>query len=95
MVAGTHYSVEAAVQQHRQVKDQYSDAVVFLRMGNFFRTFGVDALECAVILPTGLDEVEIGGKQVPMLDFTHHSTDDYLKLLLDLRRQVVLVEVKE
>ena len=95
MVAGTHYSIEAAVLQHRQLKDQYPDMVIFLRMGNFFRTFGVDALECAVILPTKLDEVEVGGEKIPMLDFTHHSTNDYLQLLLDVRRQVVIVEVRE
>lgn len=94
MVAGIYCSAEAAVRQHREEKNKYPGTVVFIRMGNFLRTFGEDALECSVILPTNLEKVELeGGGRVPMLGFTHHSAWDYLRHLLDLRRRVVIVEV--
>jgi len=38
------------MQQHRAIKQKYPDAVLLFRVGDFYETFGQDAIEASKVL---------------------------------------------
>lgn len=76
------------MRQYREIKAQYPGAILFFRLGDFYEMFEEDALEVSKLL--GLTLTQRGG--VPMCGVPHHSSENYLKNLLQHGRKVAICE---
>lgn len=76
------------MRQYREIKDQHRGTILFFRLGDFYEMFEQDAIEVSELL--GLTLTQRGG--VPMCGVPHHSSENYLKRLLQLGKKVALCE---
>jgi DNA mismatch repair protein MutS len=61
---------------------KYPDALLLFRVGDFYETFGEDAVKAAGILNITLTARNNGGDQVELAGFPHHSLNTYLPKLV-------------
>lgn len=84
------------LRQFREVKDQYPDAIVFFRMGDFFEMFFEDAEEAARILEITLTSRDKNKKNaVPMCGVPVAAADAYLAKLVQAGRRVAVCDQVE
>ncbi|MCL2678434.1 MAG: DNA mismatch repair protein MutS [Clostridiales bacterium] len=84
------------MRQYRSIKEQYPDALLFFRLGDFYEMFAEDAL-------TGAKELEIvltvrdggNGKKIAMCGVPHHAVDNYLAKLIAKGYKVAICEQTE
>jgi DNA mismatch repair protein MutS len=71
------------MQQHRAIKQKYPDAILLFRVGDFYETFGEDAIHASRILGITLTKRNNGSATSSELaGFPHHSLDTYLHKLV-------------
>jgi DNA mismatch repair protein MutS len=71
------------MQQHRAIKQKYPDAILLFRVGDFYETFGEDAIHASRILGITLTKRNNGSASSSELaGFPHHSLDTYLHKLV-------------
>ena len=70
------------IQQYNAIKAKYSDAVLLFRVGDFYETFGEDAIKAARILGIVLTNRANGSSKIELAGFPHHSLDTYLPKLV-------------
>ena len=81
------------MEQYDEVKAQYPDALLLFRMGDFYETFGADAIETSAILGITLTRRANGGAAtVELAGFPHHAIDSYLPLLVRAGKRVAICE---
>ena len=69
--------------QWQAVKNQYPDALLLFRMGDFYEMFGEDAETAARVLELTLTSRECGaGRRIPMCGVPHHAMQRYLQTLI-------------
>jgi DNA mismatch repair protein MutS len=79
--------------QYLQIKRQYSDAIVFFRLGDFYETFDEDAKIVAQACEIALTSRPVGNnKRVPLAGVPYHSADSYIARLIAAGHKVALVE---
>ena len=84
------------MKQYDGVKAQYPDAIVLFRMGDFYETFGADAIETSAILGITLTRRANGGAAtVELAGFPHHAIDTYLPRLVRAGKRVAICEQLE
>ena len=84
------------MEQYEGVKAQYPDAIVLFRMGDFYETFGADAIETSAILGITLTRRANGGAaMVELAGFPHHAIDSYLPRLVRAGKRVAICEQLE
>ena len=84
------------MQQYDGVKAQYPDAIVLFRMGDFYETFGADAIETSAILGITLTKRSNGAAAtVELAGFPHHAIDTYLPRLVRAGKRVAICEQLE
>ena len=84
------------MRQFLSVKAQYSDAVVFYRMGDFYEMFLHDAELVAPILDITLTTRDKGKPDaVPMCGVPVHAADAHIKRLASLGHRVAICEQVE
>ena len=84
------------MRQFLSVKEQYPDAVVFYRMGDFYEMFLNDAETVAPLLDIALTTRDKGkADAVPMCGIPVHSADAYIKQLAGLGYRIALCEQVE
>jgi len=84
------------MRQYLDVKEQYPDAFVFFRLGDFYEMFFEDAVEGARLLDLTLTTRDKGREDaVPMCGVPHHAVQGYIAKLLALGRKVVMCEQME
>ena len=67
------------MQQHRAIKQKYPDAILLFRVGDFYETFGEDAIISAKVLGITLTKRNNGSPSASELaGFPHHALDTYL-----------------
>lgn len=82
--------------QYNRIKAQYSDAILLFRMGDFYETFGTDAVVAAGILGITLTKRGNGSAQNEELaGFPHHALDNYLPKLVKAGRRVAICDQLE
>ena len=82
--------------QYREMKRQYPDAVLFFRMGDFFETFGEDAVKTSKALDIVLTSRNRGSPQETKLaGFPHHALDNYIGRMLRAGHKVAVCEQLE
>ncbi|HXB30226.1 MAG TPA: DNA mismatch repair protein MutS [Puia sp.] len=71
------------MQQHRAIKQKYPDAILLFRVGDFYETFGEDAIHASRILGITLTKRNNGSAASSELaGFPHHALDTYLHKLV-------------
>ena len=84
------------MEQYENVKAQYPDAILLFRMGDFYETFGTDAIETSAILGITLTRRANGGaSMVELAGFPHHAIDSYLPRLVRAGKRVAICEQLE
>jgi len=68
--------------QYNTIKAKYPDALLLFRVGDFYETFGTDAVKAAGILNITLTARNNGGDQTELAGFPHHSLNTYLPKLV-------------
>ena len=70
------------MKQYNTIKTKYPDALLLFRVGDFYETFGADAVRAAGILNITLTARNNGGDNVELAGFPHHSLNTYLPKLV-------------
>lgn len=70
------------MKQYNTIKARYPDALLLFRVGDFYETFGEDAVRAAGILHITLTARNNGGDDVELAGFPHHSLNTYLPKLV-------------
>ena len=84
------------MQQYRQLKQQYPDAILLFRMGDFYEMFFEDACLVAPILEIALTARDKSHPHpIPMCGVPYHALDHYLDRLLKRGLKVAICEQLE
>lgn len=84
------------MKQYYRIKGQYPDAILLFRVGDFYETFGDDAVRTAEILGIALTKRANGAAQeVPLSGFPHHALDAYLPKLVRAGQRVAVCDQLE
>jgi len=70
------------MQQHRAIKQRYPDAILLFRVGDFYETFGQDAINASKVLGITLTKRNNGGGDSELAGFPYHALDTYLHKLV-------------
>ena len=82
--------------QYQQVKDQYPDAFLFYRLGDFYELFNDDAVKGAQILELTLTtRNHSAANPIPMCGVPHKAVDGYVDILIDKGYKVAICEQME
>ncbi len=87
--------VTPLMQQYNTVKAKYPDAILLFRVGDFYETFGEDAITASSVLGITLTARNNGGDQTPLAGVPYHSLDTYLPRLVRAGYRVALCEQLE
>src|SRR5512136_1690563 len=80
-------------QQYLRIKQQYPDAIVFFRLGDFYETFDEDARIASRELEIVLTSREMGkGLKVPLAGIPYHAVENYLARLISRGYKVAICE---
>ncbi|MGQ7868462.1 DNA mismatch repair protein MutS [Sunxiuqinia sp. sy24] len=84
------------MKQYYAIKDKHPDAVLLFRVGDFYETFGEDAIKAAGILGITLTKRANGAANfVELAGFPHHALDTYLPKLVRAGQRVAICEQLE
>ena len=84
------------MQQHRAIKQKYPDAILLFRVGDFYETFGQDAIIASQILGITLTKRNNGAAaSAELAGFPHHSLDSYLHKLVKAGHRVAVCDQLE
>ena len=87
--------VTPLMQQYNQAKAKYPDALLLFRVGDFYETFGEDAVTTSHVLGIVLTSRNNGGNDVELAGFPYHSLDVYLPKLVRAGYRVAICEQLE
>ncbi len=84
------------MQQHNSIKAKYPDAILLFRVGDFYETFGQDAIITAQVLGITLTKRNNGNPDASELaGFPHHALDTYLHKLVKAGYRVAICDQLE
>lgn len=84
------------MEQYQKVKDQYPDAFLFYRLGDFYELFNDDAVKGAQLLELTLTTRNHSAKNpIPMCGVPHRAVDSYVDILIDKGYKVAICEQME
>lgn len=83
--------------QYNSIKAKYPDALLLFRVGDFYETFGQDAVKTSQILGIVLTKRNNGGdgQSIELAGFPHHSLDSYLPKLVRAGMRVAICDQLE
>ena len=85
------------MRQFRNIKEQYPDALLLFRCGDFYETYAEDAIRAAKILNITLTKRNNGGanEETAMAGFPFHALDTYLPKLVRAGLRVAICDQLE
>jgi len=83
------------MKQYNAIKAKYPDALLLFRVGDFYETFGSDAIKAANILGIVLTARNNGGSKLELAGFPHHSLNTYLPKLVRSGLRVAICDQLE
>ncbi|MGH1435221.1 MAG: DNA mismatch repair protein MutS [Lewinella sp.] len=83
------------MKQYFTVKAKHPSAILLFRVGDFYETFGEDAVVAAQVLGIVLTSRNNGGSDVELAGFPYHSLDTYLPRLIRAGHRVAICEQLE
>ena len=81
--------------QYNTIKAKYPDALLLFRVGDFYETFGTDAIRASQILGIVLTKRANGEGHIELAGFPHHSVDTYLPKLVRAGLRVAICDQLE
>jgi len=81
--------------QYNHIKAKYPGALLLFRVGDFYETFGEDAIRASKILGIVLTRRNNGGSHEELAGFPHHSLDNYLPKLVRAGERVAICDQLE
>src|SRR5688572_21901308 len=82
--------------QHRAVKQKYPDAILLFRVGDFYETFGQDAVIASQVLGITLTKRNnAAATSSDLAGFPHHALDTYLHKLVKAGYRVAICDQLE
>lgn len=84
------------MRQYNSFKAKYPDAILLFRIGDFYETFGEDAIKASSILGIVLTRRANGSaSHIELAGFPHHALDTYLPKLVKSGHRVAICEQLE
>jgi DNA mismatch repair protein MutS len=83
------------MKQYNAIKTKYPDALLLFRVGDFYETFGGDAVKTANILGIVLTSRNNGGSKLELAGFPYHSLNSYLPKLVRAGLRVAICDQLE
>lgn len=84
------------MKQYNQIKGKHPDAILLFRVGDFYETFGQDAIKAARILGILLTKRGAGStSETELAGFPHHSLHTYLPKLVRAGQRVAICDQLE
>src|SRR5688572_23865212 len=84
------------MKQYYAIKAKYPDAILLFRVGDFYETFGEDAINASKVLGIVLTKRANGAAQfIELAGFPYHSLDTYLPKLVRAGYRVAICEQLE
>jgi len=84
------------MKQYNQIKSKHPDAMLLFRVGDFYETFGEDAIKASKILGITLTKRKNGAAAyIELAGFPHHSVDNYLPKLVRAGQRVAICDQLE
>lgn len=83
------------MQQYNKIKAKYPEALLLFRVGDFYETFGQDAITAANILGIVLTARNNGSSKLELAGFPHHSLETYLPKLVRAGQRVAICDQLE
>lgn len=83
------------MKQYNSIKAKHPDALLLFRVGDFYETFGEDAIRAAQILNIVLTARNNGGDKTELAGFPHHSLNTYLPKLVKAGCRVAICDQLE
>jgi DNA mismatch repair protein MutS len=90
------YAETPLMKQYYSIKEKHPDAILLFRVGDFYETFGEDAIKTAEILGITLTRRANGsGTYIELAGFPFHALDTYLHKLVRAGQRVAICEQLE
>jgi DNA mismatch repair protein MutS len=84
------------MKQFNQIKAKYPDAILLFRVGDFYETFGEDAVKASSCLGITLTKRGNGAAgEIPLAGIPYHALDNYLPKLVKAGYRVAICEQLE
>ncbi|MDP6908736.1 MAG: DNA mismatch repair protein MutS, partial [Flavobacteriales bacterium] len=84
------------MKQYNAIKSKYPDAVLLFRVGDFYETFGEDAIRASKVLGIVLTKRANGkASHIELAGFPHHSLESYLPKLVRAGFRVAICDQLE
>ncbi len=84
------------MKQYNQIKARHPEALLLFRVGDFYETFGEDAVKTSKILGIILTKRKNGSaSEIELAGFPHHSLDTYLPKLVRAGQRVAICDQLE
>jgi len=83
------------MKQFNGIKAKHPDALLLFRVGDFYETFGKDAIKTSKILGIVLTSRANGSSKIELAGFPHHSIDTYLPELVRAGQRVAICDQLE
>ena len=94
-LAAKEKKVTPLMKQYNTIKEKYPDAMLLFRVGDFYETFGEDAIKAAQVLGITLTHRNNGGEKIELAGFPHHSVNTYLPKLVKAGMRVAICDQLE
>ena len=76
------------LKQYKDIKEQYPDALLLFRNGDYYEAYDADAKDCASILGITLTK----NKETQLTGFPFHALDTYLPKLVRAGKRVAICD---
>ena len=83
------------MKQYFKIKTKHPSAILLFRVGDFYETFGEDAIKASEVLGIVLTSRNNGGNDVELAGFPYHALDMYLPKLVQAGYRVAICEQLE
>ena len=84
------------MKQYNAIKKKHPQAMLLFRVGDFYETFGQDAITASKILGIVLTKRGAGSaSEIELAGFPHHSMDTYLPKLVRAGQRVAICDQLE
>ena len=83
------------MKQYNAIKSKHPSALLLFRVGDFYETFGQDAIKASKILGIVLTSRNNGDSNIELAGFPHHALDTYLPKLVRAGERVAICDQLE
>jgi DNA mismatch repair protein MutS len=83
------------MKQYNEIRAKHPEALLLFRVGDFYETFGADAIKTAKILGIILTKRRNGSSYIELAGFPHHSIENYLPKLVRAGERVAICDQLE